>query len=89
MGEFHGHTAELTSIAWHPGGRRIASASEDGSIRIWDVRSGQELLVFEPATLRRPFADAVCWSPDGRCLAAWQDDAVKIFAAPPDEYRNR
>ena len=37
-----GHNGGIGSVAYSPGGDRIASASADGTVRIWDVASGAE-----------------------------------------------
>ena len=34
-----GHTGPISSLTYSPDGRRIASGSWDGTIRIWDVGS--------------------------------------------------
>ncbi|KAJ5133506.1 hypothetical protein N7526_004871 [Penicillium atrosanguineum] len=36
-----GHRELVTSIAWSPDGSRLASASYDNTIRIWDLTTGQ------------------------------------------------
>ena len=33
-----GHTANVTSLAWHAEGKWLVSGSEDGTVKIWDVR---------------------------------------------------
>jgi WD40 repeat protein len=50
-----------------PDGRRIATASHDGTVRIWDAGTGQEVL-----TLRghAGAVQSVAFSPDGRLLAS-------------------
>jgi WD40 repeat protein len=40
-GPFTGHTSFITSVAFSPEGPRIASASDDSTIRAWDVTTGQ------------------------------------------------
>ncbi len=44
---FEGHDGEVWSVAFAPDGRRIVSASGDGSVRVWDAETGTELQRFE------------------------------------------
>ncbi|HEY4214699.1 MAG TPA: caspase family protein [Steroidobacteraceae bacterium] len=44
LGELVGHRGAVSSIALLPGGKRVISASEDGSLRIWSVSDRKELL---------------------------------------------
>ncbi|KAF9230838.1 hypothetical protein BU15DRAFT_83124 [Melanogaster broomeanus] len=39
-GPFRGHTSPVRGVAYFPDGMRVASVSEDKSIRIWDVQTG-------------------------------------------------
>lgn len=36
---FEGHTANVTSLCFHSGGKWLVTGSEDGTIRIWDLSS--------------------------------------------------
>jgi len=59
--------AEVTSISWSPESSRIASGMQDGTLIIWDARTGEQL-----KTLRGDAMQVldVAWSPDGRTLAS-------------------
>jgi small GTP-binding protein len=61
----------INRIAWSPDGRRIASPSYDGTIRIWDGEKGKLLKTL------KGHEDIVCcvsWSPDGSMLASGSHD---------------
>ena len=74
---FRGHAGRLRGVAWALDGQRIASASDDKTIKIWDAVSGRET-----QTLRGHAAGAfgVTFSPDGGRLASisW-DGTVKLW----------
>jgi len=56
----------VLSVAWDPNGRTLATASDDHSVRIWDVQGSKELL-----TLRVTADQYGAWlgAPDGGRLA--------------------
>ncbi len=60
-----GHTHNVYRMALSPDGSILASPSNDHTVRLWDVESGQLL-----QTLEHP-ASVICvaWSPDGTTLA--------------------
>ena len=63
----------LRSVAWTPDGRRLAVASDDGDVTIWDATTGREL-----ARVRAHArgATAVAWNSDGTRLASGGEDAI-------------
>jgi WD40 repeat protein len=63
--ELKGHENEVMSVAFHPDGRRIVTASPDFTARIWDVETGQQLHVLAH---QGEVIDAT-FSPDGRLVA--------------------
>ncbi|HYF65678.1 MAG TPA: helix-turn-helix domain-containing protein [Herpetosiphonaceae bacterium] len=67
----------IRTIAFSPGGRLIASGSEDQTIRVYDVESGRCVRRLDG---HRGWVWSVAFSPDGRRLASGCDDqSVRIW----------
>jgi len=73
----HGHRAAVRSLAWNQDSRRLASASDDTTAKVWDTQTSTEIhtLLGHSNPVR-----SVAWSPDGTRLAtgSW-DHTVKIW----------
>jgi WD40 repeat protein len=73
-----GHTTGVYGIAFTPDGSRLATASEDGTAKIWDTAHGQELLT---VTVQPQGLLDIAITPDGKYLAAaGRDGALRLFA---------
>jgi tetratricopeptide (TPR) repeat protein len=73
------HAVPVTAIALSPDGRRLVTASEDETAKIWDTDTGAEL-----RTLPRhnDAIRAVAFDPDGQRLATASDDTTaKVWDA--------
>jgi len=74
-----GHTNWVNSAAWSPDGSRIVTASQDGTARIWNAKSGAPLAVLKGHT---GSVNSAAWSPDGtRIATASKDNTARIWDA--------
>ena len=74
-----GHAGHVRSIAFAPDGKRLATGSSEGIVRLWEVATGQELLALKGHT---DFVSAVAFSPDGQLLVSGsQDGTVRFWRA--------
>jgi WD40 repeat protein/predicted Ser/Thr protein kinase len=83
-----GHAKPLRSLTWSVDGKRLASADDGGSVRIWDVAAGKESYSFtyyanqgRLAPQSKTLAPSMLsWCSDGKRLAvAGEDETIKIW----------
>jgi len=78
-----GHQAGLTSVVFSPDQRRILTAGEDGTARVWEVATGRQQLLL--AGHDKAVQHAV-FSPDGnRILTAGIDGTARLWDAHTGE----
>jgi len=68
-----GHRGHVFSLMFEPGGKRLLSAAQDGTVRLWDTQAGREIKQF--IGLRLPVRNAE-FSPDGKYVVAAGDDPM-------------
>lgn len=78
-----GHTKWVTSLAWEPihlesHNPRLASASKDGTVRVWDAGTGTCQYVLGA---HRSSVNCIRWGGNGLLYTASSDRTVKVWAA--------
>jgi len=86
-GALIGHSSQVNAVTFSPDGNTIASGGNDGSVRLWDAKTGK--LIAVPITLRphvRPdgvtdqdLVLSVSFSPDGTMLAAGTTEGTVVI----------
>ncbi|MFG2981791.1 AAA family ATPase [Streptomyces sp. NPDC048258] len=72
-----GHTDTVYDLAWSPDGERLASASRDRVLAVWDVREATNTLYGHEDSVWQ-----AAWSPDGAHIAsASQDGTARVWDA--------
>jgi WD40 repeat protein len=78
---YRGHTSRVTTVAWSPNGKYIASGSLDQTVQVWAANPGNH---FHPFIYRGHTAgvQAVAWSPDSqRVVSGSIDKTVQVWDA--------
>jgi G3E family GTPase/WD40 repeat protein len=78
------HEGAINALAWQPGQARMATAGEDGAVRILQVGADEPLEVVRPS---RRTIDVIGWSPKGDMLAVAKADAGLLFGADGKQIR--
>jgi WD40 repeat protein len=75
-----GHAGRVVALAFSPDGSRLASASDDGRLKVWDVAAKKELFSIEGAG---NFRNQLRFTPDGKTLVTLgsQDNVLVVDAA--------
>jgi len=73
-----GHDAGLTGIALTPNGRGVVSASSDGRVNLWDLKSG-ELCAILSEKEKRASVLAMTVTPDGKLVCAIYGGVLKVW----------
>jgi WD40 repeat protein len=76
-----GHTSRLETASFSPDGSRVVTSSQDHTARVWDARTGAELLTLKGHT---NIVTSASFSADGsRIVTASSDGTVRVWDATP------
>lgn len=72
----------VTTLAWHPGGARLAAGFNDGTVLVWDATTGREVITLNGHGTANVLA--LAWSPDGKRLASKDlRGTIRVWDASP------
>jgi WD40 repeat protein len=75
-GKLEGHASTVAGVAVAPDGQTVASASQDGTVKLWRAADGKVLRTLQGAD----GMTSVAFAPDGQTLAAGsKDKTVRIW----------
>src|SRR5436305_2025629 len=69
---FRDHRSYVYDVEWSPTGQRVASASNDRTVKIWDPATGNEFFSFNSTDT----PNSVSWSHDGKRIAFGGEDKM-------------
>jgi WD40 repeat protein len=81
------HSGEINALAFSPDGLKLATASSDETVKIWDLSNGHEILTYTghrsgASSPERKKVRCLAWSPDGKFIAsAGMEKNIKIWNA--------
>jgi WD40 repeat protein len=81
-----GHRKQVNCVAYSPDGRQALSGGSDGTVRLWDLDTGQELRRIEAHSEE---ALSVAFSPDGRQAVSGGAGSSRTARRDPRDYAIR
>jgi WD40 repeat protein len=72
---FQTNGSSITTLAWSPDGKILASASEDDTLKQWDADTGEVLRQRSPGD-KDDSTLSLAWSPDGQIVACGMSDGI-------------
>jgi WD40 repeat protein len=80
---FKGHEGAVTACTFSPDGKYILSASEDGTVRMWEVETEKTIHLFKG---HEGAVTACTFSPDGKyILSASRDGTLRLWDSSMDK----
>jgi WD40 repeat protein len=74
---FIGHTGGVNSVAFSPDGKTFVSGSDDKSVILWDVATGEKIRTFAEGHTK--VIRSVAFNPDGKTVLSGSEDGTMIL----------
>ncbi|MGE4614024.1 MAG: protein kinase, partial [Planctomycetota bacterium] len=79
-----GHENRVFGVSWSPTGTKLASGAIDGTVRVWDAMTGEQLFLLEG---HESYVEMVDWAPVGQRIAsASGDKTIRIWDGETGEH---
>ena len=78
-----GHDRSITSVAFSPDGKMLASSDSDGIIRIWEIENGSHRVISTPHKI----VENLMFSPDGNTLVSSRHEDVRLWDTTTGKFR--
>src|ERR1019366_4240557 len=72
------HRGKINAVAYSPDGQKIATASDDKTVKLWDLGNGHEVLSFAGHDDK---VGSLAWTPDGKTILSGADKSIQIWNA--------
>ena len=80
-----GHKAAVTALSWRPDSKLVASASEDGTVKLWELQEGKQVKSW---TAHKAGVLGVAYGRDGRLVSCGRDNEITLWNANGSKKRS-
>lgn len=77
------HTWSVSTPAYHPDGKLLASPAHDQTVRLWNLQTGQQVGVIRSDTRSENRYSTCCFSRDGKFLIVGGNQGLQIWQVEP------